>query len=138
MPIRINNGSGSHYKQYGLHTGSLGTIIGMQVTENDAKKLENNSSPQVTLDDLPEESFIKVQGKMTKFFPGLQEGEFPILPRTTDWNLYSSTGTKVTMHTKGCAISPYFSSTIDRITSRTVEKAIVDIPHWQAPTKYST
>ena len=54
MLIRINNGSGSHYKEYGLHTGSLGTVIGMQLTENDTKKLENNSSPQVTLDDLPE------------------------------------------------------------------------------------
>ena len=33
MKIRIKNGSGSHYKQYGLHTGSVGTILAMQLTE---------------------------------------------------------------------------------------------------------
>ena len=41
MKIRINNGSGSHYEEYGLHTSSLGTVIGMQFTENDTEKLEN-------------------------------------------------------------------------------------------------
>ena len=131
MKIRINNGSGSHYKEYGLHTGSLGTVLGMQLTENDAKKLENNSSPQVTLDDLPEKIFITVQGRMTKCSPGLPEGVFPIVPRTTDWNLYSSSDTTVTIHTRGYAVSPYYSSTIDSITGRTVDKAIVDIPEWQ-------
>ena len=44
----------------------------------------------------------------------------------------------MTIHTKGFAISPYFSSTIDSITGRTVEKALVDLPPWEAYTKYST
>ena len=94
MPVRINNGAGAHYKQYDLHTGSLGAVVGLQLTEKDAKKLENNSFPQVTLDDLPDKIFIKVQGQMTKCSPGLPEGEFPIMPKTTDWNLYSSTELK--------------------------------------------
>ena len=116
LPIRINNGARAHYKEYGLHTGSLGRVVGLQLTESDAKKLENNASPQLTLDELPEKIFIKVQGQMTKCFPGLQEGEFPIIPRTTDCNLYSSTDIKVTIHTKGYASSPYFISAIDSIT----------------------
>eukprot|EP00973_Karenia_brevis_P064512 8963099-Karenia_brevis.AAC.1 len=61
---------------------------------------------------------------MTTHFPGLDAGEFPVIPRSTSWNLYESTDTKVTIHTKGFAISPYFSSTIDSITSKTVDKAI--------------
>ena len=138
MQIRINNGSGSHYKEYGLHTGSLGTVVGMQLSEDDTNKLQHNQSPEVTLDNLPEKIFIKVQGKMTKCFPGLEEGIFPIVPRTTDWHLFSSEDTTVTIHTKGYAISPYYSSTIDSITGRTVDKAIVDIPDWQAFTRYST
>ena len=126
MQIRINNGSGSHYKEYGLHTGSLGTVVGMQLSEDETNKLQHNQSPEVTLDSLPEKIFIKVQGKMTKCFPGLEEGIFPIVPRTTDWHLFSSQDTTVTIHTKGYAISPYYSSTIDSITGRTVDKAIVE------------
>ena len=90
----------------------------------------------MTLDDLAEKIFITVQGEMTKCFPGLPGGVFPIVPRMTDWNLYSSSDTTVTIHTKGYAISLYFSSTTDSITGRTVDKAMVDIPQWEAFTKY--
>eukprot|EP00973_Karenia_brevis_P020639 2833675-Karenia_brevis.AAC.1 len=61
---------------------------------------------------------------MTKPFPGLDVGGFPVVPRSTSWNLYESTDTEVTIHTKGFAISPYFSFTIDSITGKTVDKAI--------------
>jgi len=74
---------------------------------------------------------------MAKCFPGLPEGIFPIVPRTTDWHLYSSSETKVTIHTKGFAVSPYYSSKIDSITGRAVTKAIVDIPIWEAFTRFS-
>eukprot|EP00973_Karenia_brevis_P077123 10711235-Karenia_brevis.AAC.1 len=45
---------------------------------------------------------------------------------------------KVTIHTVGFAISPYFSSAIDSITGRAVDKAIVDLQQWEASTRYST
>eukprot|EP00973_Karenia_brevis_P046318 6422854-Karenia_brevis.AAC.1 len=61
---------------------------------------------------------------MTKPSPGSDAGEFPVIPCSTSWNLYESTDTKVTIHTKGVAISPCFSSTIDSITGKTVDKAI--------------
>ena len=111
MPLRINNGSGSHYKNYGVHTGTLGTVASLQLTDRDAERLKNNTSAEVTLDDLPINIVIEVQGRMTKDFPGLPAGQFPIVPRTTVWNLYNSTDTQVTIHTKGFAVSPYFSST---------------------------
>eukprot|EP00973_Karenia_brevis_P094433 12422457-Karenia_brevis.AAC.1 len=66
---------------------------------------------------------------MTKPCPGLDAGEFPVVPRSD---------TKVTIHTKGFAISPYFSSTIDSITGKTVNKAIVDLQQWESFTRYST
>ena len=50
----------------------------------------------------------------------------------------NSTDTQVTIHTKGFAVSPYFSSTIDSITGRNLDKGIVDLPPWEAPTKYSS
>eukprot|EP00973_Karenia_brevis_P068089 9471934-Karenia_brevis.AAC.1 len=63
---------------------------------------------------------------MTNPLPGLHAGEFTVVPRSASWNLYESTDTQVTIHSKGFAISPYFSSTIDidSITGRTVDKAI--------------
>eukprot|EP00973_Karenia_brevis_P029036 4005413-Karenia_brevis.AAC.1 len=44
----------------------------------------------------------------------------------------------MTIHTKRFAISPYFSSTIDSITGKIVDKAIVDLQQWEAFIKYST
>eukprot|EP00973_Karenia_brevis_P037286 5140134-Karenia_brevis.AAC.1 len=75
---------------------------------------------------------------MTKPFPGLDAGEFPVAPRSTSWNRYESTDTKVTIRTKGFAISPYFSSTIDSITGKKVDKAIVDLQQCEAFIRYST
>eukprot|EP00973_Karenia_brevis_P077713 10799028-Karenia_brevis.AAC.1 len=75
---------------------------------------------------------------MTKPIPGLDAGEFPLIHRSTSWNLYESTDTKVTIHTKGFAISPYFSFTIDSMTGKPVDKAIVDLQQWEALTRYST
>ena len=92
----------------------------------------------MTLDDLPVNIVIEVQGRMTKDFPGLPTGQFPIVPRTSVWNLYNSTDTQVTIHTKGFAVSPYFSSTIDSITGRNLDKGILDLSSWEVPTKYSS
>eukprot|EP00973_Karenia_brevis_P082897 11494794-Karenia_brevis.AAC.1 len=94
LPIRINNGAGAQYKQYGVHTGSIGRISGVEVHAGDAQKLKNNLSAEVTLDHLPNKFFIKVQGKITKPFPGLDVGELPMAPRSTRWNLYESMDTK--------------------------------------------
>eukprot|EP00973_Karenia_brevis_P036239 4997776-Karenia_brevis.AAC.1 len=59
LPIRINNGAGAHYKQYGLHTGNIGSVSGVEVHEEDAEKWKNNLSAEVTLDHLPKRIFIK-------------------------------------------------------------------------------
>eukprot|EP00973_Karenia_brevis_P060313 8393516-Karenia_brevis.AAC.1 len=83
LPIRVNNGAGARYKQYGLHTGSIGRVSDVEVHEKDAEKPKNNVPAEVTLDHLPKRIFIKVQGQMTKPFPGLDGGEFPRVPRST-------------------------------------------------------
>ena len=49
MCVRINNGAGSYYKDYGLHTGTLGVITKFQLSESDAKKVQNNDAPEMTL-----------------------------------------------------------------------------------------
>eukprot|EP00973_Karenia_brevis_P067875 9443028-Karenia_brevis.AAC.1 len=59
LPIRVNDGPGAHYKLYGLHTGSIGRVSGVEVHEKDAEKLKNNLSAEVTLDHLPKRIFIK-------------------------------------------------------------------------------
>eukprot|EP00973_Karenia_brevis_P033524 4622202-Karenia_brevis.AAC.1 len=68
----------------------------------------------------------------------MDAGEFPVIPRSTSWNLYEGADTNARIHTKGFAISPYFSSTIDSIIGKTVDKAIVDLQQWEALTRCST
>ena len=43
LPVRVNNGAGAHYKTYGLYTGSIGTITGIEVHEKDAEKLKDKA-----------------------------------------------------------------------------------------------
>eukprot|EP00973_Karenia_brevis_P013648 1852885-Karenia_brevis.AAC.1 len=61
LPVRVNNGAGAHYKVYGLHTGSIGRVSGVEVHEEDAKKLKGNVSAEVTLDRLPNRLFMTPQ-----------------------------------------------------------------------------
>eukprot|EP00973_Karenia_brevis_P070320 9774810-Karenia_brevis.AAC.1 len=61
LPVRVNNGAGAHYKAYGLHTGSIGRVTGVKVHEEDAEKLKDSVSAEVTLDHLPKRIFMKPQ-----------------------------------------------------------------------------
>ena len=63
-----------------MRTGSLGTVVALEVTDRDEEKLRHNTDAELTFDDLPVIILIQVQGGMTKRFPGLPVGELCLGP----------------------------------------------------------
>eukprot|EP00973_Karenia_brevis_P016585 2270089-Karenia_brevis.AAC.1 len=62
-----------------------------------------------------------MHGTMLQQYPGLPNGHFPLLPTNTQWASYED----VTINSKEFALQPHFASTIDSITGRALDRAIV-------------
>ena len=67
---------------------------------------------------------------------GLPANHFPLKPATTYWNLATDGNERNMVKSKGFPLLPYFSSTIDSITGKTVDKGILDTGDWQEATSF--
>eukprot|EP00973_Karenia_brevis_P004894 674385-Karenia_brevis.AAC.1 len=71
-----------------------------------------------------------MNGAMLEQHPGLPRDHSLVLPTNTQWTLYED----VTINSKGFTTQPHFASTIDSITGRTLDKAIMDLGSWKQST----
>ena len=98
--------------------------------------MKASKASELTLQKMPLHLIMETDTPMSVQCPGLPENHFPLSPATTYWNLPSEPGERMQVKSIGFPLIPYFSSTIDSITGKTVDKGIMDTGDWTESTSY--
>ena len=67
---------------------------------------------------------------------GLPKNDFPMKGVTTYWDLSNDPGDQYKLKSEGFPIIPYFSSIIDSITGKEMDKAKLDTGDWKDSTTF--
>ncbi len=119
-------------KEYGIHNGARGRIKDWTLHPDDVARMSANTDGEVILTQLPLRIVLHMETPMRKKHPDYLDQHFPLKPVTNYWNLAGRFGDEaVEIRRRGYGMVPNFSTTIDRATGRTIDKAIADLGDWK-------
>ena len=129
MPYTVMHSHGEEFKEYGVHKGSQGILVGWILDEEDSKALEDNEDGEVVLSLLPKILFLQMAKPLKKPYPGLPTelpaNCFPMRPVSVWWMLDEAEN--IDIQRRGFPLVPNFSTTIHSATGRTLQTAIIDL-----------
>ena len=106
--------------------------------EEDAIVVRASTESDLTLMHMPRLLIVEIDIPLETQCEGLPENHLPKKPGTTYWDLSKDLANLYKVKSQGFPIIPYFSSTIDSITGKTLDKANLDTGNWSDAATFYT